>query len=367
MSLLPKLLAGLTPPPINVPEEYDGLEFRWKALTFRPAYFEKEAVLLAVLLFYVAVWWFGSSRNKRAATKWLDVYYPTYEKQFSRTVTKHGPLTADGYTDYFSYCTGRRNIASLHTVFTFRPRHDLFQYVFQMGRQLMDLQYRPRDDLQLDFTLAPGVLAHDFVFAIVTKEELASIKDNRWDLTLTKATENPNIPATYSVMSEFADITDGVLKVLGPLINDEKIRPYFRSLSITDQPRDRPSRPLDPEEREKHVVLNVVMPSASHMKDLQTFVDGLFTFIDSLSKVHLRPETKSKLKKIREGLDKDLKADAEKDKKEEVEQALQDRKAAKKKAEEERIAKLSASEQRKYLEKEKKRSMRRTQGRVVQK
>lgn len=46
----------------------------------------------------------------------------------------------------------------------------------------MDLQYRPRDDLQLDFTLAPGVLAHDFVFAIVTKEELASIKDNRWDL-----------------------------------------------------------------------------------------------------------------------------------------------------------------------------------------
>lgn len=87
---------------------------------------------------------------------------------------------------------------------------------------------------------------------------------------------------------------------------------------ITDQPRDRPSRPLDPEEREKHVVLNVVMPSAGHMKDLQTFVDGLFTFIDSLSKVHLRPETKSKLKKIREGLDKDLKADAEKDKKEEV-------------------------------------------------
>lgn len=32
--------------------------------------FEKEAALLAVLLFYVAVWWFGSSRNKRAATKW---------------------------------------------------------------------------------------------------------------------------------------------------------------------------------------------------------------------------------------------------------------------------------------------------------
>lgn len=60
------------------------------------------------------------------------------------------------------------------------------------------------------------------------------------------------------------------------------------------------------------------MPAASHMRDLQPFVDGLFVFIDSLSKVHLRPETKNKLKKVREGLDKDLKADAEKDKKEEV-------------------------------------------------
>lgn len=32
--------------------------------------------------------------------------------------------------------------------------------------------------------------------------------------------------------TEFADVTEGVLKVLGPLINDEKIRPYFRSLSV---------------------------------------------------------------------------------------------------------------------------------------
>lgn len=87
---------------------------------------------------------------------------------------------------------------------------------------------------------------------------------------------------------------------------------------ITDQPRDRPTRPLTSDEHEKHVVLDIVMPSASHLKDLQSFVDGLFVFIDSLSKVHLRPETKSKLKKVREGLDKDLKADAEKDKKEEV-------------------------------------------------
>jgi len=31
-----KLLAGLTPPPFVQPLEYDGLEYKWKMLVFRP-------------------------------------------------------------------------------------------------------------------------------------------------------------------------------------------------------------------------------------------------------------------------------------------------------------------------------------------
>ncbi|KAF9453011.1 DUF1682-domain-containing protein [Macrolepiota fuliginosa MF-IS2] len=367
MSLFTKILGGLSPPPAVVPEDYDGLEYRWKLFVFRPAYFQKEVWLVAGILLYVAVWWIGSSKNKRTANKWLNAHFPIYEQQFSKTDSKYGRLTADGYSDYFSYCTGRRNIASLHTVFAFRPRHDLFQYLFQLGRQVMDLQYRPKDDLQLDFTLAPGVLSGDFVFAIVSKDELVTIKDSRWDLTLTKTTDNTQVPTTFSVMSEFADVTENILKIIGPLIEDQKIRPYFRSLSITDQPRDRPSGPVPAGEREKHVILNLEIPPSSQLGVTAAFVAGLFPLIDSLSKVHLRPETKTKLRRIREDLDKELKADAEKDKKEEAEQARQDRKAAKKKAEDERVSKLSAAEQRKHLEKEKKKAMRKTQGRIVQK
>jgi len=67
-------------------------------------------------------------------------------------------------------------------VFTFRPRHDFLQYVIQLGRQVIDLQYRPADMLELDFTLTSGALLSDFVFAVVSKDELVTIKDNRWDL-----------------------------------------------------------------------------------------------------------------------------------------------------------------------------------------
>ena len=111
----------------------------------------------------------------------LAQYLPIYEQQFSKPQQKDG-LTLDGHSDAFNFSTGRRNIASLHTIFAMRPRHDFFQLAFQIGRTFVDLQYRPRDDLQLDFKLSPGVLNESFVFAIVAKDELISVKDGRWDL-----------------------------------------------------------------------------------------------------------------------------------------------------------------------------------------
>jgi hypothetical protein len=119
-------------------------------------------------------------------------------------------------------------------------------------------------------------------------------------------------------------------------------------LQVTDQPRDRPTTgPLATHEREKHVILSLTVPPASHAAATAVLVSAVFTFIDCLSKVNLRPETRIKLKKTREDLDKNLKDEAESDKKEEAIQALEDKKAAKRKAEEVRVSRLSAVEQKK--------------------
>ncbi|KAJ6539369.1 hypothetical protein B0H19DRAFT_1037333 [Mycena capillaripes] len=364
MAGLTKLLASLTPPPFVNPDEYDGLElFRWKFFVFRPALFQQEAILLSAVLGYVLFFVYGRWSNRRTATKWLQAHLHVLEAQFSKP--KH--WIQDGYSDFFNFSTGRRNVASLHTIFTLRPRHDFFQWAFQTGRTFVDLQYRPKDDLQLDFKLPPGVLAHDFVWGVVSKDELLFVKNDRWDLTWTKTTENPALPSKYSVMSEFADVTDGVLKAfpLAKFLEDPKIAPYFRSLSITDQPRDRPTKPLQASQREKHLILSLSAPSASHAADTAEFVAGMFQLIDSLSKIALRPETKTKLKKVREENDKEIKKEAEKDKKEEEADALEAKKAAKRRAEEERIAKLSAADQKKILERERKRSIRKQQSKVA--
>ena len=96
----------------------------------------------------------------------------------------------------------------------------------------------------------------------------------------------------------------------------------------------------------------------------------MFAFIDSLDKISFRSETRIKLKKTRDDLYKDIKEDAEKEKKEEVRyvplcwsifplsfyskknffwQALDAKAAAKRKAEEERFSKLSPAEQKKVI------------------
>jgi hypothetical protein len=57
---------------------------------------------------------------------------------------------------------------------------------------------------------------------------------------------------------------------------------------------------------------------STHAADTIPLINAVFPFIDSLDKIGIRSETRIKLKKIREDLDKDIKENAEKEKKEEV-------------------------------------------------
>ncbi|KAI0307337.1 hypothetical protein B0F90DRAFT_1814101 [Multifurca ochricompacta] len=340
---LANLAQVFTPNPPTLNDEYDGLEYSWKIFVFRPALFKNEAFLLAAVVIYSTFFWFGTKINHAKANSWLSAYTGIFEKQFSLPTA--GGLTADGYTDFFNFSTGRRNIASLHTVFTLRPRHDIFQLAYQV--------------------LHATVAVPDFVWALVTKGEANLVKLERWDFKFTKTTENPLLPPNVVVMSEYADVTENVLKIAGPVLEalkNPKIQPYFRSLSITDQPRTRPG--VVSANKEKHVVLSLVVPPPSHTAESAPLVSAVFGLIDALEKINLRPETKGKLKKTREDFSKTLKDDAEREAREEAADA---KLAAKRRAEEERIASLSAAEQQKLLERDRKRNLRKTQGKVVKK
>lgn len=88
----------------------------------------------------------------------------------------------DGHSDFFTFSTGRRAVASLHTVAKLRPRHDLLQYAYQIIRSTAELDLNYVDELELDLTFQDGANIPDTVWAIVAKSEMKNIKDNRWDL-----------------------------------------------------------------------------------------------------------------------------------------------------------------------------------------
>ena len=116
-------------------------------------------------------------------TSRYDAHANVLAAQFSRPT--NGGLTQDGYSDYFNFSTGRRVVGSLHTVFSLRPRHDLFQVIYQFLFGLYDFSYNPSDIVTLDFKLHPTTSAPEGIFAVVRKEELRTIKHERWDLVST--------------------------------------------------------------------------------------------------------------------------------------------------------------------------------------
>jgi hypothetical protein len=125
---------------------------------------------------------------------------------------------------------------------------------------------------------------------------------------------------------EFADISETIFKEFGnfslmKVLRDPKVLPYLISLSITDQPAERPTLPSLPEERERHVNVKLSVPSGSQVNDTKEFVSSIFQLVDIVGTKFgstLRPDTKSKLRKTREELENQLRVEAKKEKKDEV-------------------------------------------------
>ncbi|CAE6439577.1 unnamed protein product [Rhizoctonia solani] len=375
MSTPPPLLSFLAPAPAAFPtEEYDGFQLRWKNLVFRPAEFKQEGLVFIAIFVYIALYIFGKRINENRAGKWFAAHFPIYAEQFSRPANG-STLLSDGASDYFAYSTGRRGVHYAHTVFTMLPRHDIFQIIFQKLYGLVDLQYAPQDEVLLDIKLRDkdGLNGEGkgFVWGVVAKKEMQALRKQRWDLSFTKTTDHASVASTLSVMAEVADITDVLLKStngqkLASLLNTPAVVNHFRYLLITDQPSERPeSGPLPANQRERHLLLSLVVPEPSEAKDTVELVKQVFTLVDVIDqKPGFKVETYKKLKKTRFELDAELAKEAEKEKRDEAEE----KKAAdKRKAAEERLARLSAAEQKKYEERERKKAAKKAQSKMVRK
>ena len=80
-----------------------------------------------------------------------------------------------------------------------------------------------------------------FVWAIVNKDSMKRLREDRYDVSLTSTKDHPKLPVWATVMSESAEVTETLLtpQLLAAV---EAAGDQLQHLIVSDQPLDQPSK-----------------------------------------------------------------------------------------------------------------------------
>ncbi|KAK1063399.1 hypothetical protein LTR12_007458 [Friedmanniomyces endolithicus] len=372
----------------------------WERTTL--ADFYQELVLLPILVLVVLVNLWGSRANRQRAKEWAATHLPMLESEFAsigfsgKRSSKLGlkdeaesselAKTLVGSTDvpddmmrekskdtYITYATGRQNVAWLDIKLTLYPRYNPFKWFFEAaGSFFLDSMPMPvermeaiaycfdgKEKAMVSQTPSQGVGSKEstydgFVWAVVHKDKMKQLREDRYDLSLTTTKDHPKLPIWTTVMSESAEVTDA-------LLTPEMIKAVtdagedLEALIVSDQPMDAPKKLNDtiPKKRVSlSMRLNHSAPSTSLFAIFLRLPDHL------VSTAHFRPEAMRKIKATREDemrkirkVDEDEKSEERRNQSDKMKKEERDRK----------LGNLSDVEQKKFLEKEREKDLRKSQ------
>lgn len=171
-------------------------------------------------------------------------------------------LKAKSLFEYATYATGRQNVAfmdvKLSLVKRFNPIMTLIETAmsffldsFTAPEDFIEAVLYPFDGKETQIVPAlPGgteLRSKDskssfdgFVWAVVNKDRMKQLRDERYDVSITFTKDNAKLPIWTTVMSESAEVTDTLLtNELASAIT--KAGDLFDYLIISDQPVNKPT------------------------------------------------------------------------------------------------------------------------------
>ncbi|KAI0603485.1 DUF1682 domain protein [Biscogniauxia sp. FL1348] len=359
----------------NVHERYSLSDFR------------AEGFILSIIAVIFTVHFIGTSLNRTKSKAWIKAHASVLTSEFALVGFGASPqsdpepeklLKEKSLFEYASYATGRQNVAfmdiKLSLIKRFNPLMTVLESIlgfffdsFGSPEDVMEATIYPFDGREAQIVPAlPGAAeirskdaksAYDgFVWAIVNKERMKQLREDRYDLSITFTKDNPKLPIWATVMSESAEIT-------ATFLTDElaaavkKAGDLLDYVIISDQPVDKP-KTLDEAVPRKRIFLRYRLPSSNNYDDLLPLFSSFLRIPDHLaSSAHFRPEVTRKIKSVRDECIKQIQKLAEEEKAEE--RALERDKARKAKRDAELNA-LDAKAQKKYLERERERELRKS-------
>lgn len=219
--------------------------------------------------------------NKNKANKWIKAHSKTLASEFSlvgfdnrtRTTTKTGEgnsedlaepekaLKEKSLFEFSTYATGRQNVAFMDAKLTlirrFNPLMSAAEAIlsllwesYSMPQDTVEVTVYPFDGKE-DLLIAgiPGTnelrskgskSTYDgFVWAIVNKDRMKQVRDERFDVSLTFTKDHQKLPNWLTVMSESAEITSLLLtpELAKAVDTAGELLDFFL---VSDQPTDRP-------------------------------------------------------------------------------------------------------------------------------
>ncbi|MBW0516896.1 hypothetical protein O181_056611 [Austropuccinia psidii MF-1] len=357
--------------PISSRPPFNGTEYRLKRLVIRPAELKVEGVLLVAMVIYALISYHGKRKNQNSVSLWLNSHAEFLSKEFSQVGTGSPKgYSANGPAQFYGYATGRKGCKSLNIRFCLRPRQDIPFMIYEEIRAAIDFGWTGKSDrLELAWDLSPINQQNTFdvkdyfVWALVEKRVMNSIRQERWDVgTFTELKESSLLPSQLVFMSESGEITDQISKsrALGfseLLKSHPSSLSWFDSLVLSGTPSSQPplsQLPLPSTPIKRTLTLRLRLPTRDHMLDSLPLIQFCFNLIDSLDRaISLTPVLINKLMRRRTEVCNLI---LDETRKEEERIKEEERRKKLKSAQDEKIAKMSASEQKKHDERERKRN-----------
>ena len=252
-------------------------------------------VLPFIFIALLAHWW-GTKTNRRIVKKWFEIYGPVLQNEYAvvglrshdtpsaeevesngllrATMARNSQLSEDiiqekSGQEYITYATGRQNVAFTDIKITLFKRYNPFSWLLEyLGSTIFESISTPAERMEATSYPFDGKEAEivpsrggeqrqepleqqrkvsspssydDFVWAVVHKDGMQHLRDDRYDISLTSTKDHPKLPGWATVMSESAEVTEALL--IPELVETVKeAGDLFEYLIITDQPLDQPKK-----------------------------------------------------------------------------------------------------------------------------
>ncbi|KAF3064390.1 hypothetical protein GL218_01850 [Daldinia childiae] len=350
--------------------------------------FRAEGIILVIIAVIFTLHFIGTKLNRTKARAWIKAHAPILTGEFALVGFRGVPqqsnqdpeklLKAKSLFEYASYATGRQNVAFMDIKLTLKKRFNpvmtgletalsFFFDSFAAPEDAVEAVIYPFDGKEAQIVPAlPGAAElrskdskssfDGFVWAIVNKNNMRKLREDRYDLSITFTKDNAKLPIWTTVMSESAEVTQTLLTdELASAI--KQAGDLFEYLIISDQPVDKPTK-MDETIPRKRLYLRYRLPSSNNYDDLAPLLAYFVRIPDHLaSSAHFRPEILRKIKVVRDETIKQIQKAAEEEKAEERQAERDKARKAKRDAE---LNALDAKAQKKYLEKEKEKELRKS-------